>query len=231
MRILIIAATPFEIAPLRQRLEKEWTQESTGYFRRANLRVALTVTGVGLTATAYHVGRALLRERYDLAINAGLGGAIDTDLDLGQVVRVVSEQFADLGVEEADGRFTAAQELGLIEADVAPFRSGRLWDDSAAQNKLLVHVHGISVNRVHGYGPSIEQMRKKYPEAQVESMEGAAFFYACLLDRQPMLQLRAVSNYVEPRNRAAWQIGPAIEALNDHLWELLQAFERTHNYL
>ena len=231
MTILIAAATPFEIAPLRQYLETEWTQEATGYFRRGNLRIMLSVTGVGLTATAYHLGRALLRERYDLAINAGLGGAIDPDLALGQVVRVVSERFADLGVEEADGRFTSAHEIGLVAADITPFRGGRLWDDSATANQLLQHVHAVSVNRVHGYAPSIERLREQYPDAQVESMEGAAFFYACLLNQQPLLQLRAISNYVAPRNRAAWQIAPAITALNDHLRELLTAFEMTNNYL
>lgn len=229
MTILLVAATPFEIAPLRQQLTRQWTQESTGYFRRGKLRIAPLVTGVGLTATAYHLGMALQAERYDLVINAGLGGAIDTGLGLTQVVRVVSERFADLGVEEADGRFTSAHELGLIDADEPPFREGRLWDDSAEQNQLLRHVHAISVNRVHGYGPSIAALRDRYPSAQVESMEGAAFFYACLHSRQPMLQLRAISNYVTPRDRDAWRIGPAIEALNTHLWELIEAFDRTAN--
>ena len=139
MTILLVAATPFEIAPLRQQLTRQWTQESTGYFRRGKLRIAPLVTGVGLTATAYHLGMALQAERYDLVINAGLGGAIDTGLGLTQVVRVVSERFADLGVEEADGRFTSAHELGLIDADEPPFREGRLWDDSAEQNQLLRH--------------------------------------------------------------------------------------------
>jgi futalosine hydrolase len=186
---------------------------------------------VGLTATAFQLGSALQAERYDLAINAGLGGALDPELQLAQVVRVVSERFADLGVEEADGSFTSAQELGLLAADAPPFRTGRLWDDSAEQNRLLQHVHGISVNRVHGYAPSIAALRERYPDAQLESMEGAAFFYACLHSQQPMLQLRSISNYVTPRDRSAWQIGPAIEALNTHLWELIQAFDRADNYL
>lgn len=44
-------------------------------------------------------------------------------------------------------------------------------------------------------------------------MEGAAFFYACLSAGVPCAQVRAVSNYVERRNRAAWKLGDAIAAL------------------
>jgi futalosine hydrolase len=49
---------------------------------------------------------------------------------------------------------------------------------------------------------------------QIESMEGAAFFYACRQLNVPCLQIRAVSNYVEKRNRDNWHIGLAIKNLN-----------------
>jgi futalosine hydrolase len=54
-------------------------------------------------------------------------------------------------------------------------------------------------------------------------MEGAAFFYACRKEGVPGLQIRAVSNYVEKRNRDAWQIGLAVKNLNTFAVELLQA--------
>ena len=37
-------------------------------------------------------------------------------------------------------------------------------------------------------------------------MEGAAFMYACLIAGVPFAQVRAVSNRVERRNRAAWDL-------------------------
>jgi futalosine hydrolase len=49
---------------------------------------------------------------------------------------------------------------------------------------------------------------------QIESMEGAAFFYACRQAGVPCMQIRAVSNYVEKRNRDNWQIGLAVKNLN-----------------
>jgi futalosine hydrolase len=44
-------------------------------------------------------------------------------------------------------------------------------------------------------------------------MEGAAFMYACLNQGVVFAQVRAVSNIVERRNRAAWSIATAIDAL------------------
>jgi len=59
-----------------------------------------------------------------------------------------------------------------------------------------------------------------------ESMEGAAFFYACKQAGVPCLQIRAVSNYVEKRNRDAWQIGLAIKNLNSFAAEFLDRVVR-----
>lgn len=53
-------------------------------------------------------------------------------------------------------------------------------------------------------------------------MEGAAFFYACLLAGVPFLQIRSISNRVEPRNRTAWDIPSAIQNLNQTLMEMLE---------
>ena len=50
---------------------------------------------------------------------------------------------------------------------------------------------------------------------QVESMEGAAFAYACALSGVSYAQVRAVSNVVERRNRAAWRMDLAVQRLND----------------
>lgn len=222
MTVLLVAATPFEIAPALARLREQFEEADEYQFIRKNLTVDVLLTGVGLPLAAFALGTALARQRYDLALQVGVAGAIDRSLALGSVVRVVSERFADLGVEEADGGFTSLHDLGLIPADALPFRAGRLWQPNAEAASFLPGVHAISVNRVHGHAPSIEQLHARYPEAQLESMEGAAFFYACLLHEQPMLQIRAISNYVEPRNRAGWKLQEAIGSLNHVLVEMLE---------
>ena len=56
---------------------------------------------------------------------------------------------------------------------------------------------------------------------QIESMEGAAFFYACKIARIPCLQIRSISNYVERRNKASWDILLAIKTLNNEILNLI----------
>jgi futalosine hydrolase len=46
-------------------------------------------------------------------------------------------------------------------------------------------------------------------------MEGIAFFHACLHHSLDFLELRSISNYVESRNRAAWNIPLAIQNVNN----------------
>jgi futalosine hydrolase len=50
--------------------------------------------------------------------------------------------------------------------------------------------------------------------AQVENMEGAGFFYVMMQSGIPFLELRAVSNFIEPRDVEKWEIMYAINNLN-----------------
>lgn len=224
MKLLITSATPFEIAPLRQHLNDHFWPHSESQFQKEELEVTLLVTGVGMTLTAFNLGGLFARQRFDLAVNAGIAGAFkDRNLGIGDVVNVTSERFADLGVEEADGRFTDVHELGLVDANAAPFTDGELLNPSAEGFDFLPKCKGLTVNKVHGVQPHIDSIISKYP-ADVESMEGAAFFLTCLLAGQPFLQIRSISNFVETRNRSAWDLPRAIKNLNEVLVEMVDSF-------
>ncbi|MBK8564226.1 MAG: hypothetical protein IPN76_13035 [Saprospiraceae bacterium] len=127
MKILITSATPFEVAPLRQHLNEKFWPHSESLFQKEELEVSLLVTGIGMTLTALNLGSLFAKQRFDLAINAGIAGAYPASgLAIGEVVQVTSERFADLGVEEADGRFVDVHELGLVDANASPFTNGEL---------------------------------------------------------------------------------------------------------
>ena len=223
MNILLVAATPFELAPLQAHFEQHYRLRQSGYVR-GNLRVAQLITGVGLPFTVLRLTKALSEKRYDLVINAGVAGSFRADWKLGQVVHVTTQRFGDLGVDEADGRFTDLFELGLQNADTLPFQRGRLVNPWAADAPaFLPPAHGLTVQRVHGTATRIAATRAKYPDVEVESMEGAGIFLTCLDFQQPFLEIRALSNYVEPRNREGWELGLAIEALGKTLVQLLDA--------
>ncbi|RMG79167.1 MAG: futalosine hydrolase [Bacteroidetes bacterium] len=220
MKVLLVAATPFEMAPTDHFLTEHFDKNKAGIFQKNELEVESLITGVGMPLTGFALGRAFAREQYDLAINAGVAGAIRPDLEIGSVVHVVSERWGDLGVEEADGSFTDIHEMGLISPDEPPFSEGVLHNASVEGFDFLPKVRGLTVNKVHGSAASIEAMRRKY-EVDVETMEGAAFFLACLLSETPFLEIRSISNRVEPRNREGWNLPLAIDRLNETLMGIL----------
>ena len=74
---------------------------------------------------------------------------------------------------------------------------------------------------MHGNEDSIAAITNRL-KPQLESMEGAAFFYACHQLKVPCVQIRAVSNYVEKRNRDNWEIGLAVKNLNTFALDLVK---------
>ncbi len=220
MLLTIVAATPFEIAPLNQFLIAHFTKKSETLFESNDLKVQLLITGVGLTHTAFGLGKYLAKSKPDLLVNAGVAGAFNRTLSIGDVVHVISERFADLGVEEANGQFTDVHQLGLIPMDEAPFEAGFMTNKEAGNHRFLPTAHGITVHKVHGTANSIQAIQSKYA-ADVESMEGAAVFFACLKEEVSFLEIRSISNYVEPRNKDNWNLPLAIDNLNKVLIELV----------
>ena len=185
--------------------------------------VEVLTTGVGMVATAARCSRALAQERFDLALNLGVCGSFDPGLAPGRVVPVVADRLAELGAEDGDA-FLTIQQLQLLDDDSFPFRGGQLVNAAPPRNAAVASlpaVSGITVNTVHGNEQSIARVVRRFAP-QVESLEGAAFMYACLINEVPFAQVRAVSNVVESRNRAAWRMKEAIDNLGTAAREILQ---------
>jgi futalosine hydrolase len=198
VRILIVAATAAEVAPIVDRIGP------------SSERHELLITGVGMVATAAKCSRALAKAHFDIALNAGVCGSFDASLKPGAVVHVTSDRIAELGAEDGD-TFLSIESLRLLGPDD---RAEIVNANPPASRALqaLTAVRGITVNTVHGRESSIAEIVKRF-RPQVESMEGAAFMYACGLEGVRHAQVRAVSNIVEKRNRAAWRLDDAIAAL------------------
>ena len=209
MRILIVAATEAEIAPIAARMYSTPTGDTcVDTYTHGAHEVAVLITGVGMVATAAWCSRALTRTTYDLALNFGVCGSFDRFLDPGTVVHVVSDRLAELGAED-DERFLTFEELQL------PGETEFVNLDPPSNPAIdeLPAVTGITVNTVHGNERSIAAVTERF-NAQVESMEGAAFMSACLIHKVAFAQVRAVSNFVERRNRESWKMADAILNLN-----------------
>jgi futalosine hydrolase len=213
--MLVVAATAAEIGPLVAELRRtsERGPRMVAYAGHGH-DVDVLVTGVGMVATATWCSQALSRERYDLALDLGVCGSFDRALLPGTVVHVVSDRLSELGAEDGDA-FLSIHQLQLLDQNEPPFVNGRLvnqWPPASATLAGLPVVDGITVNTVHGREQSIACVTERFAP-QVESMEGAAFMYACLVHGQRFAQVRAVSNLVERRSRGAWKLSEAIANL------------------
>jgi futalosine hydrolase len=224
MKILVVAATHGEASALTHRLGGGGIAQRLAAHRHAGHDLDILVTGVGMVATAAWCSRALTANRYDMALNFGVCGAFDPALALGTVVHVVSDRIAELGAEDGH-RFLTLGELGLLEPEDLPFAREDLVNPEPPANQALAAlppVSGITVNTVHGHEPSIAVAIERF-HPHVESMEGAAFMYACLIHNVRFAQVRAVSNLVERRDRARWQMVEAIQALGVAAFRIVEA--------
>jgi futalosine hydrolase len=215
MRILIVAATSMEVGPLVTRFPVASERHARlNRYRYAGHDVDVLLTGVGMVATAAWCSRVLARTTYDLALNFGVCGSFDRGLEPGAVVHVVSDRIAELGAEDNEA-FLSIEELNLIGENDFPFTNGRLVNSAPPVNATLSGlpaVDGITVNTVHGNERSIAEVVHRLAPC-VESMEGAAFMYTCMIHEVGFAQVRAVSNVVEKRNREAWKMADAVSSL------------------
>ena len=212
-KVYLFAATQFEILPTLQHLEENFKKKSFFEYSIDGLSIFPVVTGIGSMLTALAMSRTNKITEADLIINAGVAGSYNPEISIGSVVEVVEDRFADLGVEEADGSFTDVFEMELMKGDQFPFEKGLLKNEGQTNYQ---RVSGITVNKVNGTQASIDKMIKKY-NPEIESMEGAAFLYTAKIMDIKALQLRAISNKVEPRNRDNWELEKAIKSLNEAL--------------
>jgi futalosine hydrolase len=162
----------------------------------------------------------------DLAINAGIAGSYSGKINVGDVVMTLTDCFADMGIETGAKIITLA-EAGLMDPDKFPFNKGVIVADNKFVKKagtILKKVNGITVNTCSGSVSTIERLRRKF-NPDIETMEGATFFYICALEKIPFLSLRAISNKVEPGNRDSWNIKLALDNLAGKLEEILLMLE------
>ena len=221
MKILIVAATWLEVELLAAELE--FVEETTHLLRKYRLHeieIDILITGIGATFTAFHLTNALHANKYKFVINVGIAGSLTDDINIGDVVLVVSDEFADLGIEK-EHEFLTLFDSGFMDGNEFPFEQGIL--KASLSNGLinLRKVRGITTNKSHGRTDSIAEIKSKF-SGQVESMEGAVVFYVCNWMGVSCFQIRAISNFVEPRDSAKWNIPLALEKLNEAVLNVLQ---------
>lgn len=171
------------------------------------------VGGVGIAAAAVSTSNALASNKYDIVVNAGICGGF-AGTELGTIVVANEIIAADLGAQTPEG-FISLDELGFGTARVTVDHRYATQVLEAMQKAGLPVTTGpiLSVSTVTGTAESTLEMTKRVPGATAEAMEGYGVAMAALEYGVPILEIRAVSNVVGPRDRDSWRIKEALTSL------------------
>ena len=220
-KITIVSATEKEIEPFVSYLRKHAEQHSFQTYTLHGLMIDILYSGIGILHTTYSLMEYLSHRHPDGWIQAGIGGAVDTSLPIGDVFQVHQEMISGFGVEERDGRITDPFTLGWSDPDSIPFTGGKMRCPYHPRISLP-EASGMTTFYAHGHEGQIAQLRND-PPGQIENMEGAAFFYISLVKKIPFLSIRSISNIVEARNKENWNADLAIHKLNEVIIQMIEA--------
>ncbi len=207
MKLLIVAATKLEIAPLLA----------------TNKSADVLITGVGIPSTVFKLTHKLLQTKYDLVIQAGIAGTFSNPFERSEVFIIEEDTFADIGIDEK-GKFQTLFEMGFANENDFPYKSGWLKNEQQLFKEIaLPHAKAITVNKITDDKNQLSQLCEKF-QADTESMEGAAFHYVCLMQKVNFLQMRSISNMAGERDKSKWKMDEAVVILNIELQKLIQKF-------
>lgn len=217
MKILIVAATAFEVKGITQVALIQGIPVSVAI--SSVHQTDILITGVGAVQVAFHLAR--FADNYDFVLNIGIAGSFKPSICIGDVVVVTSDCFGDYGIDD-NGKFITLSQAGLMSG-VNQFANDIIfnpWIDSIEYASKLKHCNGVTVGTASGSLGVIDHLVKTW-NPDIETMESAAVFYACISLSKRFLCLRAISNFVEPRNRSAWKVNDALSNLKVHVLNII----------
>ncbi|HCC55167.1 MAG TPA: futalosine hydrolase [Desulfobulbaceae bacterium] len=198
--ILLVAATEMEALPLA---DKKFRQPHECF-----------IAGVGPLETAVRLTRRLSEGRRDisLVINFGVAGAYaGSGAGLLDICLAESEVLGDFGICHQETVEPFAEQLVsravfLLESRYLAQAGAILGEHDLAWNKgIFVTVNGATATAKRG------AMLRAAHNGLCENMEGGAVARVCEEFVIPCLEVRCVSNMVEDRNLANWQLAAAVQ--------------------
>ena len=198
--ILLVAATEMETLSLAG--------------KKGGLPYALLVAGVGPLETAVRLTRRLCEGRGDisLVLNFGVAGAYaDSGAGLLDICLAESEVLGDFGICRQEGVAPFAGQLaeqGFFSLDARYLAWA--WEillrhDYLCKKGAFVTVNGVTATAKRG------ALLQAAHNGLCENMEGGAVARVCAEFAVPCLEVRCVSNMVEDRNPANWQLAAAVQ--------------------
>ncbi|WP_159885883.1 futalosine hydrolase [Paenibacillus puerhi] len=179
-------------------------------------RFDVLAAGVGPAAAAAGTAAALAAApgAYSLVVSSGIGGGFVGRVEVGGLAVASEVIAADLGAETPEG-FRTVDELGFGSSRVeAEARLAAGWAEALQDAGLAARLGPVlTVTTVTGTAATASELARRVPGALAEAMEGYGVAAAAQRQGLPVLEIRAISNPVGPRDRDAWRIGDALKAL------------------
>lgn len=211
--ILVAASTVLEIKPLIDQLNKLYPTNNQGeHIIHERYLIHTHVSGPGIPFKVLGLSQALSHSKTDYLLHLGIAGAYQDVAMPGEVVEIIRDQFNDIGAVDQDGSFLSMFDLGLWDENHTMW-SGRAFENERRLNKVAIKkVEGSTVNTIPGSPVTLASYRQR-GNYDVETMEGAAIFLVARAYDLPFSVLCGISNYIGLRDRSAWKIDLAVEAV------------------
>ena len=232
--LLLLSATEIESGTIQGALkDAKITQQAGKTVIAGNLwgwRCTLLHTGIGTVNAAHALTCQLEQQLPDLVIQFGIGGAyVPIGLPIRSVVLATEEVYGDVGVVTPEG-WKPVDEIGipLVHGDPPRFNRFPLDPQLVATAAGICGVRSgtfVTVSQCSGVQAVGDALHSRF-NALCESMEGAAAAHICTLYDVPFLEVRGISNLVEDRQPARWDIPGAADAAQSALIKIISNIPR-----
>jgi len=155
------------------------------------------VCGIGPVEAALATARALAEHAYDALLHVGVAGARSLEL----TALVIGSESIYCDVVDAG---SVLPRVERVEPDPTLV---------AAARRALPHAHVVPIATAGRVGGGTQ--------CEVEAMEGFGVLRAAALAGVPAVELRAISNAVDERDRSRWRLDEALDALQEAIPRVL----------
>lgn len=177
-------------------------------------RFDVELAGVGPVSAAARTAVRLQQADYALVVSAGIGGAFPGKSQLGAIVLADNIIAADLGVQTGEEFLSLEKlEFGRCVLEAQKQQTERLLRALEEQGMPIIRGPVLTVATATGTDAAQQELLKRVPAAAAEAMEGFGVAFAAFEQGIPVIEVRAVSNWVGPRDRSAWKMKEAFAAL------------------
>jgi nucleoside phosphorylase len=176
-------------------------------------------TGFGIAQTSYKITKAISQKKYHLALKAGFCNSYKAALEIGNIVNVIKDKAGDSGIQTEDS-FQDLYDLQLSNKESFPHFKGAFINMNNSYMNIFLDFKKVVAVTVNNYANKNSfQLKKEKYLADIETMDGLGFVYACMYERQPFYQINCVERNLETDTT---NFDLAKEKLNLTLIDILQ---------